>query len=281
MGTHEKIFGEREKAMGGATWNGLYLKSDIDIVSATLLRLAKARHFGVSNFIPRVTSSDLENAPYWDLMGPDGRHEVIALLAIDNGWTRLIGLELVNNSYPRLFFSSETVMLLGCDAFECGFYDREGWWYFYYEQGLLVDCFHSNLHEPVKTLVTDISDPNDLRTTYLKCFRYSADVFLHKSVPEVTLPLQVTSQFVGHPEKLISVLRDQNVKALEEILHEESPELAIERLRQVLSLPYIGEFQIRDIARADLSNPYYSFVYQLIEWGLTLIVLDHPKNRLL
>jgi hypothetical protein len=280
MGTHGKIFCEREKAMGGATWNGLYLKSDIDTVSATLLRLAKARHFGVSNFIPRVTPSDLRDAPHRDLVGPGGKFEVIALLALNNGWTRLIGLGLANTSYPRLFFSSELVMLLRCDALEYGFYDREGWWYFYYETGLLVDCFHSNLQEPVKLHVTDISDPNDLRTVYLKCLRYSG-VFSRKSTSEVTLPPQVTSYFVGHPEKLAPILKDQNIKALEEVLGEKSPELAIERLGQVLILPHITEFHISEIVQANLSDSYYSFLYELMGQGLTLIVLDHPKNRLL
>jgi hypothetical protein len=267
--------------MSGATWNGIYLKSSVGVVASSLLRLAKTRHFRVETHIPRVAPSDFGNISLSKFIGPGGKYEVIALLDLGFGWTRLIGLELVNTSYPRMFFTSELIERLGCDAFVCGYYDRQGWWYCYYEDGRIIDQFHSDPNAPMELYATDLYDPNDLRTTFLKCLRYSDDYTAPKSSTEVVFPSVVTDNYVGHPDLLAPIARNNNTTDITEILDERDVEVAVERMSRYLSLPYMGELRIAEIAQADPYHTSFSSILELIRLGLAVIVLEHPKVRLL
>jgi hypothetical protein len=267
--------------MGGATWSGTYLRSPIEAVATSLLRLSQSRNFVLLANLRQVSQENISHNSFTQLFGPGGRHEFIALLELDNGWTRLVGLELVNSSYPRLFFGSELITNLGCDAFECGYYDRQGWWYSYYEEGRVVDRFHSNPDEPLELYAADIQDPNDLRTVYIKCLRYSFNNTAPVFTSEISLPTAITRKLVGHPEILAPIARNGDTSNIPEILLEEDVEIAVERLARQLSLPYLGEIQIEDIVQAHPYHPSYPLILTLIKRGLTLIVLEHPKVHLL
>ena len=119
-------------------WRGVYLRADRERVADALVQLATSRSYTILRHIRSIDQPALDNV--WDsgFQGRGDTLEFIFLLTINNEWTRLIGLDFADGAYPRLFYSYELVMLLDCDAFECGFVEDVSWWYRYYERGLIA-----------------------------------------------------------------------------------------------------------------------------------------------
>ena len=171
-------------------------------------------------------------------------------------------------------------MLLGCEAFECGFVERIAWWYSYFEEGLIRDRFWSDPLMPLSSFQDKIWGPDDPRVIYAKCLGVEK---LH----EVRLlPPQIAGQFQGDLDTLSKILKPQVADLMKNILQEKSPEVAIERLSQVMDLPYIGELETADFLE-DFAGirrrvePTPDWITQTIKQGLTLIMLHHPKHVLL
>src|SRR3990172_2121006 len=103
-------------------WSGLYLKADRESVADAVLVLATARGQQIHTHIDSVNQVSLD-----EVLGEFNYSElgkvidVVLLLTLDNGWTSVIGRDLLDACFPRMFYSSELALLLSCDAFECGF----------------------------------------------------------------------------------------------------------------------------------------------------------------
>ena len=262
------------------SWRGLCLKTTREHVADELLRLAKSRGYSVVRYADRLDQPALVNV--WEA-GIEGRLdtlEVFFLLTANGQWTRLIGLDFDAMALPRLFYSYELVMLLGCDAFECGFADRIAWWYSYFEKGLIVDRFCSDPLMALHDFMDKIWGPDDPRIIYGRC----AGLERLQEIP--ALPIPVQQQLQGHLEKLIPILKPSHAQQLSDILQEKHPAHAIDRLSQVIALPHIGEFTtvtfLEDFASVRMrGEPTPDWITAPLEQGLGLVMLRHPKYALL
>ncbi len=262
-------------------WRGLYLKSERKHVADAVRRLAVSRGYSVIHYQETVSRQALEDI--WSAF-PEGTLdtlETIFALTVDDQWTRLIGLDFADAAHPRLFYTYELVMLLGCDAFEGGFMDRTAWWYSYFERGLIRDRFCSNPWEALNASWDDVWGADDPRIIYGRCIGVR-DQYKIRS-----LPLRVQQQLRGDPARLAPILKPSGEQSLRDILEEEHPKRAIERLSQVIGLPYIGEYGVNnffeDLASFPMrGEPVPDWIANPIEQGLlTLVMLRHPKHFLL
>lgn len=258
------------------SWSGLYLKTDRDRASDVTVRLAQTRGYEIDSHTQCIDISTLREIFSAGLPGLGVTCDVLYLATADNDWTQVIGLG--NTCYPRLFFSSEIVMILGCDAFECGFLDTVSWWYSYYEKGLLVDRFDSNAKRTFLDSRDDLFGPDDPRAIYLRCSGL-------KNRHAMPFPQRLASFFQGHPERLVPILKEASVDAVQDILSERWPEVAIRRFSQFSTLPHIGELSTSDIFDGVVntrirSEPIPASILEIIRRGLTMIVMQHPKLAL-
>jgi len=261
-------------------WRGLYLKTTREQAADALLRLAKSRGYSVVRVAEALDQDDLENVWAAGIEGRLDTLEVIFLLAVDSQWTRLIGLDFDAMALPRLFYTYELAMLLGCDGFECGFVDTIAWWYSYFEKGLIVDRFCSDPLEALHDFTDQIWGPDDPRIIYRQC------AGIERLQDIRTLPIPVQRQLQGQPEKLIPILKPSHVQQLKDILQEWHPERAIDRLSQMVALPYIDEFTtvtfLEDFASVRMrGEPTPDWITEPLEQGLGLVMLRHPKYSLL
>ncbi len=259
-------------------WSGVYLKENKENVESALTRLAESRGYTLllrkeSVGYPLAEESELKEI---FKKGLSKNIDVVFLLKAHSLWTRMIGFEQVDTVHPRLFFNSELVVMLGCDAFECGFINTLSWWYVYYEQGKVIDRFDT---EPIETIVHPLYDqpldPNDLRTIFFKCMGI-------KEWQYTPLPSEILAHYQGNPERLAPILIDGNHQILEGILEEETPEKAIARLGEASELPYIGQYLSIDLF-SSLSNRLVTpdpETLEITRQGMTLLVLQHPKMDL-
>lgn len=206
-----------------------------------------------------------------------GKTVDIAFLFQSNpNWTRLIGFEEVDAVHPRLFFNSELVNMLECDAFECGYSEDVSWWYIYYENGEVVDRFES---DPLETIVQphydQPLDPYDARTMYyeskgIRDWQYAS------------LPSEILSLYQGDPAKLEPIMIEGNSRELESLITKSSLEEAIQRLSKIVDLSLIGQHLSIDVFSA-LGNrlvPPDEKILDLINIGLNLLIFQNPDVNL-
>jgi hypothetical protein len=263
------------------SWRGLYLKAERKHVADAVRRLAISRGYSMVHYEEALSRQALEDI--WDA-GLEGRLdtlETIFALTVNDQWTRLIGLDFADAAHPRLFYTYELVMLLGCDAFECGFIGRAAWWYSYFERGLIKERFCSNPWEALDASWDDLWGADDPRLIYGRCIGVR-DQYKIRS-----LPVPVQQQLRGDPKQLAPILKPSGEQQLTDVLQEELPERAIERLSQVIELPYIGEYWVSNFL-SDLHSfrlrgePVPDWITNPIEQGvLAFVMLRHPKHILL
>lgn len=261
-------------------WRGLYLRASRGDVAEALQRLAMSRGYSVLRFAESLDQSALENVWAAGIEGRLDTLEAIFLLTVDSQWIRLIGLDFDAMAFPRLFYTYELVMLLGCDGFECGFVDSIAWWYSYFERGLIVDRSCSDPLMALYDFRDKIWGSDDPRIIYSRC----ASV---ERLQEIrALPISVQQQLQGQPEKLIPILKPSHMQQLKDVLQETHPGRAIDKLSQIVALPYIGEFTtvtfLEDFASARVrGEPTPDWITEPLEQGLGLVMLHHPKYSLL
>jgi hypothetical protein len=255
-------------------WSGTYLKAHPSRVSGSLKRLAGARGYTPVLEIERVTYPLADGPTLTSLyrQGLGMALDPLFAVSLPGGWCRVLGLEQVDSSRPRLLFPSELVMILGCDAFECGFAEDVSWWYVYYEQGLAVDRFDSNPVDTIRSVSALFpTDPNDPRSAYLASTQLRP--------PQLqTLPSSILNCFVPSPERLSPILTPSCDIDLQVLLCETDPEAAIRLLAQAINLPGIGQLGALDLfdELAHSGDPPRPGTMALLEAGLSLTVYRHP-----
>jgi len=265
--------------MGDIAWSGLYVKAPADQLALALNRVAAARHFKLIKFSERVGKNDIEELRQY--LTPAANYEVVGWYSVSSGWTRLVGFELSLGSYPRLLFPSEVILLLGCDAFECGFHERPNrWWYKYYENGLLIDRFEAKLETMIKPTSLPIWDPNDLGTIYAKCIVYR-DYSAPALADDITLPPELAAYYRGNASGLLRLAKPESKLGIAQVLQETDPLHAIERLRDSLQLPDIGKFSLEELVELDFNWSDIDDYLRLLDSGLTITVFEHPRVALL
>jgi hypothetical protein len=256
-------------------WSGTYLKASASRLKASLSRLATARGYLPVLEVERV-AYPLADGPtlsslYKQRLGMT--LDPVFVAPLQGGWCRLFGLEQVDSSRPRLLFPSELVMMLNCDAFECGFAEDVSWWYVYYEQGLPADRFDSNPVETIRS-VTGLfpTDPNDPRSAYLAYSQL-------RPVDLTALPTPILDLFAPSPARLRPILNPVAEIDLGPLFHVSDPETGIRLLSRAICLPEIGQFGSLDLfdELSNTSRPPTPRVSALLEAGLSLTIYRHPN----
>jgi hypothetical protein len=204
--------------------------------------------------------------------------DIVFLLTLDNGWTRVIGRDLLDARFPRMFFGSDLALLLACDAFDCGYFDTASWWYAYHENGRNIDRFDSDPLYTFTDTIGNIFGFDDPRVIYCRC----AGLDRHQVQ---TFPEEILRQYQGQPEKLAPIARGGDIGALRSLIsrdrRELRPEDAINRLREALIFPEIGDYQVYHFTDAIKEARYRlepdpKWVAEAIQAGLSVTVLAHP-----
>jgi hypothetical protein len=278
-------------SMAKSAWDGLYLRTSLADAKGALIRLAQGRHYSLVEHIELLDLVKLDEVRRRQYhRGTLDNIEVFFLLQTNRDWTRLVGFERLYTVLPQLMFPSELVMMLGCDALQCGFYEKEGWYYTYYQQGVLADAFES---QPVVKIEMwpSMRDPFDVRTVCLACLWHEVEGV--EPGTRVNVPHSIINQFRGNPEVLLPILRDGQKERLGALLIKErnagndkltrigSAGRAIQQFGDMVIFPDINQLDLYDlIGEEQFINYPPGWKDQLVQQRLSLVVVEHPKGRL-
>ena len=232
-------------------WSGLYLRVDKKTFSSLLPPILENRGYSILEAFQTYNHQVAMELAEKNLIWAGELFDPIFFINADEEWIRVIGLEEIDVCQPRLIFNSEIINQLGCDAFECGYYENDPdiWWYVYYKNGVAEDRFQSHIDEwfdIVRINSDGPLDPLDPIGFYINNMRES-DIEIDSHL--IPLPADLIGEYIGEPAKFADLIKVKDPSSVERILSITDPISAISQLSETFTLPYIGEFAKKQLGK--------------------------------